>query len=155
MKVVIIGAGSAFGSRLSVDILSREPLSGCTIALCDIDNSKVCTTRNYVQKVIDGNKLKSKVIAGTDRKKLLKGADFVVIAVSIGGPAYFDNPYEFEMDIPRKYGIVQTVGDTVGPGGIFRALRTAPVLMEMVADINRLAPRATIINYTNPMAILT
>ncbi|MBN1675618.1 MAG: alpha-galactosidase [Kiritimatiellae bacterium] len=155
MKAVIIGAGSGFGSRLSVDILSREPLQASTIALCDIDAKKLETVQAYVQKVIDGNKLPAAVTASTDRKEVLRDADFVVIAVSIGGPAYYGKPYEFEMGIPKKYGITQTVGDTVGAGGVFRALRTGPELLAMAEDISRLAPNAMILNYTNPMAILT
>jgi len=155
MKTVIIGAGSAFGSRLSVDVLSREVLNDSTIALCDIDTKKLETVRAYVQKVIDGNDLPAKVIASSERTEVLKDADFVVIAVSIGGPAYYDKPYEFEVGIPAKYGVRQTVADTVGPGGVFRTLRTGPELMAMLDDINRLAPRATILNYTNPMAMLT
>ena len=155
MKVAIIGAGSGFGSRLSVDVLSREELSGSTIALCDIDETKLKVVGAYVQKVIDGNGLTAKVETSTDRCEILRDADFVVIAVSIGGPAYYDKPYEFEIEIPKKYGIQQTVGDTVGAGGVFRALRTAPELMAMTRDISRLAPKAIILNYTNPMAMLT
>jgi len=155
VKAVIIGAGSAFGSRLSIDILSRKPLEDSTITLCDINEEKLETVSAFVQAAIDHHKLPAKVEAGTDRRKLLPGADFVIISVSIGGPAYFDKPYEDEIDIPAKYGVRQTVGDTVGPGGIFRALRTAPVLMAIARDIAELAPNALILNYTNPMAILT
>jgi alpha-galactosidase len=155
MKVVFIGAGSAFGSRVSVDILSREPLQDSTIALCDIDSSKLETVRKYVQKVIDGNNLSAKVITGTDRKELLKGADFVVLSVAIGGPAYYGEPFDSEMSIPARYGIRQTVADTMGPGAVFRALRSAAEMLDMIDDINRLAPEAVILNYTNPMAILT
>jgi alpha-galactosidase len=155
MKFTIIGAGSGFGSRLSVDVLSRAPLADSTIALCDIDEKKLATVGGYVQRVIDGNDLPARVETSTDRREVLPGSDFVVISVAIGGPAYYDHPYESEMEIPLKYGVHQTVGDTVGPGGIFRGLRTGPELVAMTRDINRLAPKATIINYTNPMAILT
>lgn len=155
MKAVIIGAGSAFGGRLSVDILSREPLQDSTIALCDIDEQKLAVVKQYVESVIEAHNLPANVEAGTDRCELLPGADVVVTTVSIGGPAYYDQPYESEIDIPARYGVVQCVGDTVGPGGLFRALRTAPVMLEMVNDINRLAPGALLLNYTNPMAILT
>ncbi len=154
-RIVIIGAGSAFGSRLSVDILSRQELRDSTIALCDIDAAKLDKVHQYVAKVIDVNSLPATVVAATDRRKVLKDADFVILSVSIGGPAYFDEPYESEMAIPKKYGIAQTVGDTVGPGGIFRTLRTGPELLAMAADINELAPKALILNYTNPMAMLT
>jgi alpha-galactosidase len=155
MKAVIIGAGSAFGGRLSVDILSRAPLQDSTIALCDIDPEKLDLTSRYVQKVIDTHKLPAKLETGIDRRDVLPGADVVVLSVSIGGPAYYDEPYESEINIPQRYGVTQAVGDTVGPGGLFRALRTAPVMLQMIDDINRLAPGALILNYTNPMAILT
>ncbi len=155
MKAVIIGAGSAFGSRLSVDILSREPLQDSTIALCDIDEEKLDRTAAYVANVIKSNGLPATLETGAERTELLPGADIVVLSVSIGGPAYYDHPYEAEIGIPMRYGVVQAVGDTVGPGGLFRALRTAPVMLEMIDDINRLAPGALILNYTNPMAILT
>ncbi|MCA1808217.1 MAG: alpha-galactosidase [Kiritimatiellia bacterium] len=155
MKMVIIGAGSGFGSRLSVDVLSREPLQDSTIALCDIDENKLKTVQTYIEKVIKTHKLPARVVSSTDRTDVLKDADFVVISVAVGGPAYYDEPYSFEIGIPAKYGIKQTVGDTLNPGGIFRALRTAPALTAMAEDISRLAPRAIILNYTNPMAILT
>ena len=155
MKTVIIGAGSAFGSRLSIDILSREPIRDAEIALCDIDGKKVETVRAYVQSVIDHHKLPATVVASTDRRALLKDADFVVIAVAIGGPAYYGKPFEDEVLIPEKYGITQTVADTLGPGGIFRALRSGPALMEFARDVAELAPGAIILNYTNPMAMMT
>jgi len=155
MKAVIIGAGSAFGGRLSVDILSRSPLQDSTIALCDTNRERLDLTAGYVRRVIDSNGLPARLETSADRNELLPGADIVVLTVSIGGPAYYDEPYESEIDIPMRYGVVQAVGDTVGPGGLFRALRTAPPMLEMIADINRLAPGALVLNYTNPMAILT
>ena len=155
MKAVIIGAGSAFGGRLSVDILSRPPLQDSTIALCDTNPEKLKLTAAYVENVIRSHELPARLETSTDRAELLEGADVVVLTVSIGGPAYYDEPYESEIAIPMRYGVVQAVGDTIGPGGLFRALRTAPVMLEMIADINRLAPGALVLNYTNPMAILT
>ena len=155
MKVVIIGAGSAFGARFSMDIMSRKPIEDGTIAICDINKEKLERVEAYLKKVVDCNSVPAKIVADTERTELLADADFVIISISVGGPAYFDSPYEFEMEIPRKYGVYQTVGDTVGPGGIFRALRTGPVLMEIAEDVARLAPKATILNYTNPMAMLT
>ena len=155
MKCVIIGAGSAFGGRLSVDILSREPLRDSTIALCDIDPAKLDATAKYVDAVIRTHDLPATLETSTDRCELLRDADVVVLSVSIGGPAYYDEPFDSEINIPLRYGVVQGVGDTVGPGGLFRALRTAPAMLEMIDDINRLAPDAWVLNYTNPMAILT
>jgi alpha-galactosidase len=155
MKVVFIGAGSAFGGRVSVDVLSREPLQDSTIGLCDTNADRLATVQSYVKKVTDSNGLSANIIGSTDRRDLLQDADFVLLSVAIGGPAYYGEPFDSEMNIPAKYGIVQTVADTMGPGAIFRALRTAPVMFEMIEDINRMAPKATILNYTNPMAILT
>lgn len=155
MKIVMIGAGSAFGSRLSVDILSRPALQNSTICLCDISEERLDTVRRYVQKVIDSNKLPATLEASADRRDVLADADIVVLSVSIGGPAYYGHPFEAEMQIPEKYGPFQTVGDTIGPGGIFRALRTGPELQRILADIAELAPESWILNYTNPMAMLT
>lgn len=155
MRIVMIGAGSAFGSRLSVDILSRQPLRDATICLCDIDADKLETVRKYVQKVIDSNNLPAKVETSTNREELLPGADAVVLSVAIGGPAYYDHPYDTELAIAEKHGICSTVADTVGIGGVFRTLRTAPEMLRMMDDINRLAPGCIVLNYTNPMAMLT
>jgi len=155
MKVVIIGAGSKFGSRLSIDILSRPPIHDAEICLCDISNERLGLVHKFVQKAIDYHKLPATVRSGNDRRELLPGADVVVTSISVGGPAYYDEPYESELAIPHKYGVYQTVGDTVGPGGIFRGLRTGPVLMDICRDVDELAPNAVILNYTNPMAILS
>jgi alpha-galactosidase len=155
MKIVLIGAGSMFGRNLSMEIMSREVLKRATIALCDIDRKKLKLIEGYLRKIVEHHDLPTKIVASPDRREVLEGADFVVISVAIGGPAYYGPTYENEMRIPLKYGIRQTIGDTVGPGGIFRALRTAPEMLGMVEDINRLAPRSIILNYTNPMAILS
>jgi alpha-galactosidase len=155
MKAVFIGAGSMFGSRVSVDILSREPLQDATIALCDIDAEKLKTVHRYVERVVESNNLPATIVSSTDRTELLKDADFVILSVAIGGPAYYGEPFESEMNIPAKYGVRQTVADTIGPGAVFRGLRSAAAMLPMIDDINRLAPNAVVLNYTNPMAILT
>ena len=154
-KIVIIGAGSGFGSRLSIDILSREELQDSTIALCDIDEGRLSQVSNYVTRAIEGNNLPAKCISSTDRNELLPDADFVVTAVSIGGAAYWGAPYCYEIDIPAKYGIHQQVGDTVGPGGVFRFLRTAHEHLQFCKDMEVHCPDALMLNYTNPMAMLT
>lgn len=154
-RIVIIGAGSGFGGKLSVDILSREPLQDSTIVLCDIDPEKVENVAAYVRRVIDSYDLPANVEFGTDRGELLGGADFVITSVSVGGPAYWGRPFADEINIPAKYGVDQAVGDTIGPGGVFRFLRTVPVQLEFCRDIERLCPEALLLNYTNPMAMLT
>lgn len=154
-KIVIIGAGSGFGSRLSIDILSRERLKGSTIALCDINEERLGQVHDYVNRAIKGNDLPGQCIASTDRDALLPGADFVVTAVSIGGAAYWGEPYASEIGIPLKYGLHQTVADTVGVGGIFRYLRTAHEHLNFCKSMEAHCPDALMLNYTNPMAMLT
>ncbi len=125
-KIVIIGAGSGFGSRLSVDIMSREPLQDATIALCDIHPGRLQQVASYVQRTAEKYSLPTRVIASTDRRELLPDADFVITSVAVGGGAYWGEPYKSEIEIPQKYGIYQTVADTVGVGGL-PLLRTGPV----------------------------
>lgn len=154
-KVVIIGAGSGFGGRLSIDILSREILSGSTISLCDIDAKKLAAVTRYLRRVVETHKLPAKIESTTDRRQALAGADFVVTSVSVGGPAYYGHPYDVEVNIPNKYGVYQSVADTLGAGGVFRFLRSGPVQLEFCRDIESLCPHALMLNYTNPMAMLT
>ena len=154
-KIVIIGAGSGFGSRLSIDILAREELRDATIALCDIDEERLTAVAGYVNRAIDGHGLPGKCVYSTERRELLEGADCVVTAVSVGGAAYWGEPYASEVNIPKRYGIDQVVADTVGPGGVFRFLRTAPVHLQFCRDMEELCPQALLLNYTNPMCMLT
>jgi alpha-galactosidase len=155
-KLVIIGAGSGFGSRLSVDFLSRGPLrEGAVIGLCDINAESLQQVAAYVQRTIDAHGLEARVVASTDRNELLGGADFVVTSVSVGGGAYWGYPFAHEVNIPRKYGVDQSVADTIGPGGVFRFLRTAPVQLAFCKDMERRCPEALLLNHTNPMAMLT
>ena len=154
-KIVIIGAGSGFGSRLSIDILARESLRDSTIALCDTHEGRLSQVHDYVQRAIDGHQLPGKVVASTEREELLPGADCVVTAVSIGGAAYWGEPYKSEVEIPLKYGVHQTVADTIGVGGIFRFLRTADEHLKFAKDMEKHCPDALMLNYTNPMCMLT
>ncbi len=154
-KIVIIGAGSGFGGRLSMDIFSSPVLSASHIALCDIDENKLKNTVNYLQRFIDHHELPGKISASPDFRELLEGADFVISSVSVGGPAYWGEPFCSEIQIPRQYGIDQRWGDTLGPGGVFRFLRTAPVQLNFCTEMEKHCPEAILINYTNPMAMLT
>ena len=154
-KIVIIGAGSGFGSRLSIDILSREALQDSTIALCDTNTERLEAVAGYVNRAIEGHKLPGKCISSTNRHELLGDADVVVTAVSIGGAAYWGEPYASEVGIPLAYGIDQSVADTIGPGGVFRFLRTAKEHLQFAKDMEQYCPDALMLNYTNPMAMLT
>lgn len=154
-KIVIIGAGSGFGGKLSVDILSREPLNDSQICLVDIHPGRLEKVTAYVQRTIDKYDLKATVTSSLDRRELLPDADFVVTSVSVGGGAYYGFPFSAEVEIPRKYGIDQSVADTVSVGAIFRFLRTGPVQNLFLKDMEELCPDAIVLNHTNPMAMLT
>jgi alpha-galactosidase len=153
-KTVIIGAGSGFGARLSIDILAHPELREGVIGLVDIDAESLDLSAAYVRKVVAMHGCGVEVEASTDRSKVLEGADFVVVAIAVGGPAYSGAPYYHEITIPKRYGISQQIGDTIGPGGLFRAWRTAPEMCAILDDMERLCPGALMLNYTNPMAIL-
>lgn len=154
-KIVIIGAGSGFGGRLSVDILSCEALQASEICLCDLHAGRLEQVRAYVQRTIDRYNLPATVRADTDRRALLPDADFVITSISAGGGAYHGFPYTAEVRIPQKYGIDQAVADTVSVGAIFRFLRTGPVQQAMFRDMEQLCPGALVLNHTNPMAMLS
>lgn len=154
-KIVIIGAGSGFGGRLSVDIMSRETLRDAEICLCDIHPGRLKQVSDYVRRTVEYHKLPTKVTASTDRREVLPGADFVITSVAVGGAAYWGYPSKQEIEIPRKYGIEQSVADTVGVGGVFRFLRTGPVQQQFFRDMEDLCPDAYVLNHTNPMAMLT
>ncbi|MEG1442374.1 MAG: alpha-glucosidase/alpha-galactosidase, partial [Oscillospiraceae bacterium] len=153
-KIVIIGAGSGFGGRLSKDILSHKALQDYTIALCDLNFERLNETHKYVQKLIDDYKLPAKVISSIDRCDLLEDAEFVMTAIAVGG-AYAGYPYIHDVMIPKKYGIDQAVADTCSVGAIFRFFRVAAATDAIFRDIERLCPKALVLNHTNPMAMLT
>jgi len=154
---VIIGAGSFFGSKLSRDILSLPVFQqDTTIALCDINAEKLDNVARYVQRLIDGHRLGTKLVKSTDRRAVLGGASFVTTSISAGGPAYAGFPFTAELNMPyQKYGLSQSVADSIGVGGIFRFLRTAPIQLGVCKDMEELCPKALLLNYTNPMAMLT
>ena len=155
IKIVIIGAGSGFGGRLSVDIMSREALRDAEIGLCDINPRRLKQVSDYVRRTAEHHKLPTQVTASVDRREVLPGADFVITSVAVGGAAYAGYPFKKEIEIPRKYGIEQSVADTVGVGGVFRFLRTGPVQQQFFRDMEDLCPDAYVLNHTNPMAMLT
>jgi len=152
-KIVIIGAGSfVFSSRLTADILSYPELADSTISLVDIDSERLEFAEKIANRIIrEGNYTKAAVTSTMDRQEALKGADFVIISILIGG---YD-AIKKEIDIPMKYGINQCIGDTLTPGGIMRCVRTLPVLQEISHDIMKICPKALVLNYTNPMSMLT
>ncbi len=153
-KTVIIGAGSKFGTRLSIDILSHDALCEGELALVDINPDHLDPASEYVQTAVDQHDVPVDVTAHLDREDALDGADYVIVSISVGGPAYNGEPYYHEVAIPRAYGVDQQVADTVGPGGVFRTLRTAPEMVDIAKDMEAYCPDAQLLNYTNPMAML-
>jgi alpha-galactosidase len=151
-KVTFIGAGSAvFARQLMTDILAIDGLDDGTFALVDIDATRLDLARRMAERLVELRHKRWKVVASTDRLDVLEGTDYVVNSIEVAGL----KNVRFDYDIPLRYGVDQCIGDTIGPGGIFKALRTGPAWLDIVRDVQRLAPRALILNYTNPMSILT
>ena len=151
-KVTMVGAGSAvFARQIITDVLAVEGLDSGTFALVDIDAKRLELARAIAQKLVELSGKSWKIEAATDRTEVLAGTDYVVNSIEVAGLQNVRADY----DIPMQYGVDQCIGDTIGPGGIFKALRTGPAWLDIVADTERLAPKAMILNYTNPMSILT
>jgi len=156
MKITFMGAGSSvFVKKVLGDTLMCECFKDVEIALYDIDGERLEDSYmliTHLNKVINGNKAKVKKYLGVEnRKKALKGANFVVNAIQVG---LYDPCTKIDFAIPKKYGIDQTIGDTLGIGGIMRGMRTIHVLKDFAADMAKVCPDAYFLNYTNPMAIL-
>ena len=150
-KIAFIGAGSfGFTRGLVRDILTFPELADSTLALMDIDRERLDFVTKAVKKIVKAGKYPAKVISTTNRKKALEGADGVLITILQGGPQVFRT----DIEIPKKYGVDTNIGDTRGPSGIFRSLRTIPVMLDIADDIAKYAPNAVVLNYTNPMAML-
>ena len=150
-KITFIGAGSTvFAKNLLGDILSFPELSGAEIALFDIDEARLKTSEIVAHKVADALGAKPAIFATTDRERALDGADYALNMIQVGG---YKPSTVIDFEIPKKYGLQQTIGDTLGVGGIMRAVRTVPVLLEMSRDMERLCPDVWHLNYVNPMAM--
>jgi alpha-galactosidase len=148
-KITFIGAGSiVFTRNLTNDILLTPALQDSTIVLMDIDAHRLEQSRQIVQSTIDRRGVKATVEATLDRKEAIEDSDYVITTFQQGGL----DAYQLDIEIPQQYGIEQCVGDTLGPGGVFRALRTIPVLIDICSEIDQYAPDALLLNYVNPMA---
>lgn len=151
-SMVIIGAGSAmFTQGLVMDLIQKKP-GNCDwhLKLCDIDPEVLDGIVKLVKKMLVEKQTDIKLSWSTDRCDLLPGADYVIATIGVGGR----RAAEQDVFIPRKYGIFQPVGDTTMPGGISRAMRMVPAMVDIARDIRRLAPNARFFNYSNPMAII-
>jgi alpha-galactosidase len=150
--VTILGAGSTvFARQLMTDILQIEGLDGGCFALVDIDAQRLELARQMAERLVALSGKHWSVHASTERRDLLAGSDFIINSIEVAGLANVRHDF----DIPMKYGINQCVGDTIGPGGIFKALRTGPAWLDILHDAEQLCPQAWVLNYTNPMSILT
>jgi len=151
IKLTFLGAGSFFCPRLINDLIRIPGHQGGVIALVDIDDRRLALSAELVHRLVSrmGGKPWT-VRMSTDRGAVLKGSDYVVNCIEVSGAACV----RWDNDIPLKYGVDQCIGDTAGPGGLFKALRTVPVWLEMLKDCERWCPEAWVLNYTNPMAMM-
>ena len=150
-KFTFIGAGSlGFTLALARDILSFDAFKDCEISLMDIHEGRLGYAEKAIQKLIDAGKYAATVHSTTDRKKALEGADGVLITILQGGV----DVWRHDIEIPKAYGVDINVGDTRGPSGVMRFLRTAPVMLDIIRDVENICPNAIVLNYTNPMAML-
>ncbi len=150
-QIAIIGAGSrVFAQAMIRDSLSFPALADSTFRLMDIDAEPLGYMETIARKIIKQGGYPAEVVATTDRAEALEGADYVIVAILVGGR----EPIRWDIDIPAKYGVDQCIGDTMGPGGIFRAMRTIPALVDIALDMEELCPGAVMLNYTNPMSML-
>lgn len=151
--ITFIGAGSTvFTKNIAGDILSREALKGATVRLMDINPKRLEESQIVVGKMAQTLGGHAKVEVHTDQRRALTGADFVVVCFQIGG---YEPCTVTDFDIPKKYGLRQTIADTLGIGGIMRGLRTVPHLWSICDDLMEVAPKAIMLQYVNPMAINT
>ena len=155
VKICFLGAGSTiFAKNVLGDCLHVECLKDCHIALVDIDPDRLHVSEvmlNNINRTL-GSSATVEAYLASDAAKALVGADLVVNAIQVGG---YEPSTVIDFEVPKKYGLRQTIGDTLGIGGIFRALRTIPVMLDYCRLIERVAPKALLLNYTNPMAMIT
>ena len=152
LKITFLGAGSTvFARQLITDLLHIDDFTEITIGLVDIDAERLALAQQIAQRLIEISGKKWTVQASTERRDILAGSHFLVNTIEVAGLANVSHDF----DIPLKYGINQCIGDTIGPGGIFKALRTGPAWLAILRDCEELCPDAWMLNYTNPMSILT
>jgi len=152
-KITFLGAGSTvFAKNVLGDCMLTPALQGFEIALYDIDHERLSDSERMLLNLKKTANSTCEIRSYTDRKEALRGAMFVVNAIQVGG---YDPCTITDFEVPKKFGLRQTIADTIGIGGIFRNLRTIPVMLDFAKDIREVCPDAWFINYTNPMAVLT
>lgn len=151
-KIAMIGAGSTvFVKHLLTDLFLTPEIGAMDIALMDIDPDRLATSGRVAENLVARTGADARVTMSTDRAPALDGADFVIVMIQVGGyrPATVT-----DFEVPERLGLRQTIGDTMGAGGIMRALRTVPVLADIADDMRRLCPNALMLQYANPMAMI-
>ena len=152
-KITFLGAGSTvFAKNVLGDCMLTPSLQGFELALFDIDHERLRDSESMLTNMLGTTGSTCRVVAYTDRKEALRGAKYIVNAIQVGG---YDPCTITDFEIPKKYGLRQTIADTLGIGGIFRNLRTIPVMLDFAKDMQEVCPDAWFLNYTNPMAVLT
>jgi alpha-galactosidase len=150
-KIAIIGAGShVFTANLVKDILSYPEHRSFTISLMDLNPERLDLVASYSKNLVKQHGLNATIESTSDRRVALEGADYVVVTIRVGGL----EANRLDIEIPAKYGVIQGVGDTIGPGGVFYGMRQIPVLLDICHDMEELCPDALLLNYSNPMAII-
>lgn len=150
IKITYLGAGSGFVPVLSKDIFQIPGLDCGELCLVDIDPERLELSQKATEVVNEKLKKRWRIIASTDREEVMAGSDFIINSIEVSGL----QTVKYDYEIPLKYGVDQCIGDTTGPGGIMKALRTVPVWLEILKDAERLCPNAYVLNYTNPMSIM-
>lgn len=154
IKITFMGAGSTvFAKNVLGDCMCTPSLQNATIALYDIDENRLKESEMMLKNINQNcNDNRATIISYLDRKEALRGAKYVVNAIQVGG---YDPCTITDFEIPKKYGLRQTIADTLGIGGIFRGLRTIPVVLDFAKDMEEVCPDAWFLNYTNPMSMIT
>ena len=148
--VALIGAGSiAFARRLVTDLLCMDGVVPSRISLMDVDEERLAVTEQLARRVIAQKQLGVELVVTADTRRAVEGADYVVVSIRVGGW----DPRPLDIGIPLRYGVDQSVGDTIGPGGIFQGLRNAPALLAIADHMRQVAPDGIILQHSNPMAI--
>jgi alpha-galactosidase len=151
-RIAFVGAGSTvFTKHLAGDILLTPELQGSELVLFDIDQQRLALSERVVRRVAERIGVAARIVATSDRERALDGADVVFDTIQVGG---FRPATLTDFEVPKRFGLEQTIGDTLGIGGIFRAVRTVPVMLDILRDMERLCPDAWHLNYVNPMAMV-
>lgn len=151
VKITCLGAGSGFTPIMVNDFLRIPGLGKAEVALVDTDRKRLATMTKLIRATVAHLGRDPKIVtASTDRRDVMKGSDYLICTVEVSGTECVRH----DNDIPMKYGVDQCIGDTIGPGGLFKGLRTIPVFLDILRDAERLCPGAIMLNYTNPMNMM-